>query len=139
MVVTQLMKLMAPTAQSSRTSVTLDVLMTGRNPANKKTAPREPTSTVVGHPMGTTVQRLIAALAGPTLPVVMAIAHAKMTINIIWAGTATMTAGTISQEGIETMITKAAAMSANLATLTNMSIIMTNEVKEATVMMIGKK
>eukprot|EP00957_Ditylum_brightwellii_P002372 181456-Ditylum_brightwellii.AAC.1 len=61
--------------------------------------------------MGTTVQRLIAALAGPTLPVMMAIAHTKMTINIIWAGTAMTTDGTISQAGIKTMIAKAAAMS----------------------------
>eukprot|EP00957_Ditylum_brightwellii_P039628 2997242-Ditylum_brightwellii.AAC.1 len=92
MVVTQPMKLMAPTLQSSRTSMTPSMLMTGRNPANKATTPREPTSTVVVHPMETTMQQLIAALAG----------------------TAMMTAGTISQEGIETMITKAAAMSANL-------------------------
>eukprot|EP00957_Ditylum_brightwellii_P053087 4025518-Ditylum_brightwellii.AAC.1 len=45
------------------------------------------------------------------------------------------TAMTISQEGIKTMISKAAAMPANLATLTSM----TKEVKEATVVMIGKK
>eukprot|EP00957_Ditylum_brightwellii_P195038 14860551-Ditylum_brightwellii.AAC.1 len=69
----------------------------------------------------------------------MAIAHAKMTINIIQAGTAMTTTGTISQEGIETMIAEAAAMSANLITLTSMSIIMTKEVEEATVVMIGKK
>eukprot|EP00957_Ditylum_brightwellii_P065230 4947181-Ditylum_brightwellii.AAC.1 len=49
------------------------------------------------------------------------------------------TTRTISQEGIETMIAKAAAMSANLVTLTSMSIIMTKEVKEATVVMIDKK
>eukprot|EP00957_Ditylum_brightwellii_P135930 10367544-Ditylum_brightwellii.AAC.1 len=89
--------------------------------------------------MGTTMQQLIAALAGPTPPVVMAIAHAEMTINIIWAGTTMMTAGTIIQEGIETMIAKAATMSANLVTLTSMSIIMTKEIEEATVVMIGKK
>eukprot|EP00957_Ditylum_brightwellii_P115292 8791786-Ditylum_brightwellii.AAC.1 len=47
------------------------------------------------------------------------------------------TAGTISQEGIETMIAKAAAMSANFVTLTSMN--MTKKVKEATVVMIGKK
>eukprot|EP00957_Ditylum_brightwellii_P006781 514384-Ditylum_brightwellii.AAC.1 len=69
----------------------------------------------------------------------MAIAHAKMTINMIWAGTAITTAGTISQEGIKTTIAKAAAMSENAITLTSMSIIMTKEVKEATVVMIGKK
>eukprot|EP00957_Ditylum_brightwellii_P137406 10476087-Ditylum_brightwellii.AAC.1 len=85
MVVTQLMKLMAPALHSSRTSMTPSVLTTGKNLANKATAPREPTSTEVGHPMGTTMQQLIAALAGPTLPVVMAIAHIEMTINIIWA------------------------------------------------------
>eukprot|EP00957_Ditylum_brightwellii_P043574 3303165-Ditylum_brightwellii.AAC.1 len=87
MVVTQLMKLMAPTLQSSRTSVTPDMLATERNLANKATAPRKPTSTVVGHPMGTTVQRLIAALAG------MAMTTARI----------------ISQEGIKTMIAEAAA------------------------------
>eukprot|EP00957_Ditylum_brightwellii_P156066 11878684-Ditylum_brightwellii.AAC.2 len=130
---------MAPTLQSSRTSVTPNVFATGRNPTNKATAPREPTNTVVGHPMGTIVQQLIAALAGPTPLVVMAITHTKMTINIIWAGTAMTTTGTISQEGIKTMIAKAAAMSANLITLTSMSIIMTKEVKEAMVVMIGKK
>ena len=135
MVVTRLMKLMAPTLWSSRTSVTPSVLMTGRNPATNTTAPRDPTSTTVGHPMGTTVLRLIAILAGQTLPVVMAIARAEMTINIIQAGTATTTAGTTSQEGIETTITKAAAMPANLVNLTHM----TKEVKEATVVMIGKK
>eukprot|EP00957_Ditylum_brightwellii_P086453 6577536-Ditylum_brightwellii.AAC.1 len=62
-----------------------------------------------------------------------------MTINIIWAGTAMTTTRTISQEGIKTTIAKAAAMSANLVTLTSMSIIMTKEVEEATVVMIGKK
>eukprot|EP00957_Ditylum_brightwellii_P025820 1953316-Ditylum_brightwellii.AAC.2 len=60
--------------------------------------------------MGTTVLRLIAALASPTLPVVMAIIHAEMTINIIQAGTAMTTVRTISQEGIETMIAEVAAM-----------------------------
>eukprot|EP00957_Ditylum_brightwellii_P037950 2870293-Ditylum_brightwellii.AAC.1 len=85
--------------------------------------------------MGTTVLQLITIPAGPTLPVVMAIAHAKMTINMIWVGTAMTTAGTISQEGIKTMIAKAAAMPAKLVTLTNM----TKEVREATVVMIGKK
>eukprot|EP00957_Ditylum_brightwellii_P192968 14692654-Ditylum_brightwellii.AAC.1 len=65
----------------------------------------------------------------------MAIAHAKMTINIIRAGTAMTTAGTISQEGIKTMIAKAAAMPANLITPTNM----TKKVEEAMVVMIGKK
>eukprot|EP00957_Ditylum_brightwellii_P016865 1271558-Ditylum_brightwellii.AAC.1 len=65
----------------------------------------------------------------------MAIAHAEMTINMIQAGTAMTTAGTISQEGIKTMIAEAAAMPSNLVTLTNM----TKEVKEAMVMMIGKK
>eukprot|EP00957_Ditylum_brightwellii_P173203 13185441-Ditylum_brightwellii.AAC.1 len=94
--------------------MTPNVLATGRNPANKAIAPREPTSTVVGYPMRTTVQRLIAALAGPTSPVMMAIVHTKMTINIIWADTAMMTTRTISQEGIEIIIAKAAAMSANL-------------------------
>eukprot|EP00957_Ditylum_brightwellii_P112453 8572920-Ditylum_brightwellii.AAC.1 len=44
MVVTRLMKLMAPTLRSSRTSMTPSVLATGRNLANKTTAPREPTS-----------------------------------------------------------------------------------------------
>eukprot|EP00957_Ditylum_brightwellii_P013885 1046955-Ditylum_brightwellii.AAC.1 len=58
-----------------------------------------------------------------------------MTISIIWAGTAMMTARTISQEGIETMIAKATAMPANLVTLTNM----TKEVKEVAVVMISKK
>eukprot|EP00957_Ditylum_brightwellii_P095096 7242566-Ditylum_brightwellii.AAC.1 len=56
MVVTQLMKLMAPTLRSSRASVTPSVLVTGRNPANKTTVPRELTRTVVSHPMGTTMQ-----------------------------------------------------------------------------------
>eukprot|EP00957_Ditylum_brightwellii_P027134 2051555-Ditylum_brightwellii.AAC.1 len=119
--------------------MTPNVLATGRNPANKATVTREPTSTVVGYPMGTTVQGLIAALASPTLLVVMAIAHAEMTINIIWAGTAMTTTKTISQEGIKTMIAKVAAMSANLVTLTIMSIIMTKEVEEATVVMISQK
>eukprot|EP00957_Ditylum_brightwellii_P043724 3315748-Ditylum_brightwellii.AAC.1 len=68
MVVTWLMKLMAPTLQPSRTSMTPNMLAAGRNPTNKATAPREPTSTVVGHPMGATVQQLIATLAGPTPP-----------------------------------------------------------------------
>eukprot|EP00957_Ditylum_brightwellii_P157722 12005138-Ditylum_brightwellii.AAC.1 len=54
---------------------------------------------------------------------------------MIWAGTAMTTAGTISQEGVKTTITKAAAMPANLVTLTSI----TKEVKEATVVMIGKK
>eukprot|EP00957_Ditylum_brightwellii_P011512 870853-Ditylum_brightwellii.AAC.1 len=75
-----------------------------------------------------TVLQLIAILAGPTLPVVMAIAYAKMTINMIRAGTVITTAGTISQEGIKTMIAEAAAMPANPVTL----ISMTKEVKEAT-------
>eukprot|EP00957_Ditylum_brightwellii_P160453 12215499-Ditylum_brightwellii.AAC.1 len=65
----------------------------------------------------------------------MAIAHIEMTINMIQAGTAMTTARTISQEGIKTMIAKAAAMLANLVTLTNM----TKEVEEATIVMIGKK
>eukprot|EP00957_Ditylum_brightwellii_P111868 8531878-Ditylum_brightwellii.AAC.1 len=69
MVVTRLMKLMAPMLQSSRTSMTPNVLVTRRNPVNKATAPWEPTSTVVSHPMGATLQQLIAALAGPTPPV----------------------------------------------------------------------
>eukprot|EP00957_Ditylum_brightwellii_P146876 11181934-Ditylum_brightwellii.AAC.1 len=95
--------------------MTPSMLATRRYPANKATAPRDPTSTVVSHPMGTTMQQLIATLADPTRPVVMDIAHAEMTINIIWAGTAMMTTGTISQEGIETMIAKTAAMSATLS------------------------
>eukprot|EP00957_Ditylum_brightwellii_P037492 2835379-Ditylum_brightwellii.AAC.1 len=61
--------------------------------------------------MEATMQQLIAALAG----------------------TAMTTAGTISQEGIETMIAEAAAMSAYPVTLTSMSIIMTKEVNETTV------
>eukprot|EP00957_Ditylum_brightwellii_P187702 14292845-Ditylum_brightwellii.AAC.1 len=65
----------------------------------------------------------------------MAIAHAKMTISIIWAGTTMTTAGTTSQEGIKTMIAEAVAMPANFVILTNM----TKEVKEVTVVMIGKK
>eukprot|EP00957_Ditylum_brightwellii_P153620 11690943-Ditylum_brightwellii.AAC.1 len=65
----------------------------------------------------------------------MAFAHAEMTISIIWAGTAITIARTTSQEGIKTIITKAAAMPANLVTLINM----TKEVKEATAVMIGKK
>eukprot|EP00957_Ditylum_brightwellii_P187045 14244759-Ditylum_brightwellii.AAC.1 len=85
--------------------------------------------------MGTTVLRLIAILAGPTLLVMMAIAHTKMTINMIQAGAAMTTTGTISQEEIKTMIAKAAAMLANLVTLTSM----TKEVKEALVVMIGEK
>eukprot|EP00957_Ditylum_brightwellii_P099866 7609558-Ditylum_brightwellii.AAC.1 len=76
---------MAPTLRSSRTSVTPSVLVKGRNLATNTTAPRDPTSTTVGHPMGTTALRLIAVLAGQTLPVVMAIAHAEMTINMIRA------------------------------------------------------
>eukprot|EP00957_Ditylum_brightwellii_P165965 12636333-Ditylum_brightwellii.AAC.1 len=71
--------------------------------------------------MGTTVLRLIAILAGQTLPVVIAIAHAEMTINMIRAGTAMTTAGTTSQEGIKTTIAEAAAMPANLVTLTSMT------------------
>eukprot|EP00957_Ditylum_brightwellii_P113840 8679182-Ditylum_brightwellii.AAC.1 len=71
--------------------------------------------------MGTIVLQLIVIPAGPTLPVVMAIAHAEMIINMIWAGTAMTTAGTISQEGIETTTAKAAAMPANLVTLTSMT------------------
>eukprot|EP00957_Ditylum_brightwellii_P006719 510407-Ditylum_brightwellii.AAC.1 len=71
MVVTRLMKLIAPTLQSSRTRVTPNVLATGRNLVNKETVPRVPTSKVVGHPMGATMQQLIAALADPTPPVVM--------------------------------------------------------------------
>eukprot|EP00957_Ditylum_brightwellii_P045808 3475524-Ditylum_brightwellii.AAC.1 len=71
--------------------------------------------------MGTTVLQLIAILAGPTLPVVMAIAHTEMTINMIRVVTAMTTARTISQEGIKTTIAKAAAMPANLVTLTNMT------------------
>eukprot|EP00957_Ditylum_brightwellii_P115754 8830255-Ditylum_brightwellii.AAC.1 len=126
---------MAPMLWSSRTSMTPSVIVIGRNLANKTTAPREPTSTEVGHPMGTTVQRLIAILAGPTLPVVMAIAHAEMTISIIRAGTAMTTTRTTSQEGIETMIANAAAMPSNCVTLINM----TKEVEEATVVMIGEK
>eukprot|EP00957_Ditylum_brightwellii_P019492 1470622-Ditylum_brightwellii.AAC.1 len=54
MVVTRLTKLMAPTLQSSRTSVTPSMLLTGRNPATNTTMPRDPTSTTVGYPMGTT-------------------------------------------------------------------------------------
>eukprot|EP00957_Ditylum_brightwellii_P188423 14343928-Ditylum_brightwellii.AAC.1 len=114
MVVTRLMKLMAPTLHSSRTSVIPSVLMPGRNPANNTTAPRDPTSTAVGYPIGTTVLQLIAIPAGPTLPVVMAITHAEMTISMIWTGIAITTTRTISQEGITTMIAKAAAMPANL-------------------------
>eukprot|EP00957_Ditylum_brightwellii_P027308 2064715-Ditylum_brightwellii.AAC.1 len=85
MVVTRLIKLMAPTLRSSRTSVTPSMLVIGRNLTNNTTVPRGPTSTAVGYPMETTVLLLIAILAGPTLPVVMAITHAKMTINMIWA------------------------------------------------------
>eukprot|EP00957_Ditylum_brightwellii_P148388 11297424-Ditylum_brightwellii.AAC.1 len=65
----------------------------------------------------------------------MAIVYAEMTISIIQPGTAITTTGTTSQEGIKTMIAKAAAMSSNCVTLINM----TKEVKEATVVMIGKK
>eukprot|EP00957_Ditylum_brightwellii_P074852 5688356-Ditylum_brightwellii.AAC.1 len=65
----------------------------------------------------------------------MAIVHAEMTISIIRAGTAMTTSRTTSQEGIKTMIAEAAAMPSNCATLINM----TKEVKDATVMMIGKK
>eukprot|EP00957_Ditylum_brightwellii_P074273 5643487-Ditylum_brightwellii.AAC.1 len=54
---------------------------------------------------------------------------------MIWAGTAMTTTRTISQEGIKTTIAEAAAMPANLVTLTSM----TKEVKEAMVVMIGKK
>eukprot|EP00957_Ditylum_brightwellii_P037531 2838880-Ditylum_brightwellii.AAC.1 len=54
---------------------------------------------------------------------------------MIRAGTAMTTAGTISQEQIGTMIAKAAAMSANLVTLTSM----TKEAEEAMVVMIGEK
>eukprot|EP00957_Ditylum_brightwellii_P012420 938482-Ditylum_brightwellii.AAC.1 len=97
------------------------MLVTGRNPANNTTTPRDPTSTAVRYPMGTTALQLIAIPAGPTLPVVMAISHAEMTINMIRAGTAMTTNGTISQEGIETMIAEAAAMPANLITLTSMT------------------
>eukprot|EP00957_Ditylum_brightwellii_P162070 12339024-Ditylum_brightwellii.AAC.1 len=89
--------------------------------------------------MGATVQQLIATMAGPTHSAVMDVAHAEIAINIIQAGTTMITAGTISQQGIETMITKAVAMPASLVTLTSMSIIMTKEVEEATVVMIGKK
>eukprot|EP00957_Ditylum_brightwellii_P196977 15006785-Ditylum_brightwellii.AAC.1 len=64
--------------------------------------------------MGTIMLQLIAILAGQTLSVMMAIAHTKMTINMIQAGTAMTTAGTTSQEGIETTIAEAAAMPANL-------------------------
>eukprot|EP00957_Ditylum_brightwellii_P089954 6850156-Ditylum_brightwellii.AAC.1 len=69
MVVTRLMKLMAPTLQSSRTSKAQSVLLTGRNLANNTTAPTDPTSTAVSYPIGTTVLQLIAIPAGPTLPV----------------------------------------------------------------------
>eukprot|EP00957_Ditylum_brightwellii_P072964 5544485-Ditylum_brightwellii.AAC.1 len=79
--------------------------------------------------MGITVLRHIAILADPTLPVMMAIAHTEITINMIQAGTAMTTSGTISQEGIKTTIAEAAAMPAILITLTSM----TKEVKEATV------
>eukprot|EP00957_Ditylum_brightwellii_P148241 11287301-Ditylum_brightwellii.AAC.1 len=76
---------MAPMLRSSRTSMTPSVLVTGRNPANNTTAPRDPTSTAVSYPMGTTMLQLIAIPAGPTFLVLMAIAHAKMTINMIRA------------------------------------------------------
>eukprot|EP00957_Ditylum_brightwellii_P133372 10168781-Ditylum_brightwellii.AAC.1 len=135
MVVTWLMKLMAPTLWSSRTSVTPSMLVTGKNLAINTIAPRDPTNTAVGYPIGTTVLQLIAIPAGPTLPVVMDITHAKMTITMIQAGTAMTMAGTISQEGIKTIIAKAAAMPANLVILTNM----TKEVEEAMVVMIGEK
>eukprot|EP00957_Ditylum_brightwellii_P064685 4909413-Ditylum_brightwellii.AAC.1 len=77
---------MAPTLRSPRASMTPSVLVTGRNLANNTTAPRDPASTAVGYPMGTTVLQLIAIPAGPTLPVMMAISHTKMTINMIRAG-----------------------------------------------------
>eukprot|EP00957_Ditylum_brightwellii_P151909 11568278-Ditylum_brightwellii.AAC.1 len=68
--------------------------MTGRNPVTNTTVPRDPTSATVGYPMGTTMLRLIAILAGQILPVVMAIAHAEMTINMIRADIAMTTART---------------------------------------------
>eukprot|EP00957_Ditylum_brightwellii_P067656 5135266-Ditylum_brightwellii.AAC.1 len=47
--------------------------------------------------------------------------HTEMTINMIRAGTAMTTTRTISLKGIKTTIAKAAAMLANIVTLTSMT------------------
>eukprot|EP00957_Ditylum_brightwellii_P205813 15345538-Ditylum_brightwellii.AAC.1 len=54
--VTQLMNLMAPMLLSSRTSVTLSMLETGRNPVIQTTTIRAPISTTLGNPMEAIIQ-----------------------------------------------------------------------------------
>eukprot|EP00957_Ditylum_brightwellii_P018212 1372085-Ditylum_brightwellii.AAC.1 len=56
MVVTQLMKLMAPKLLSSRTSMILSVPETRRNPVIQTATLRAPTSTSIGNPIEAIVQ-----------------------------------------------------------------------------------
>eukprot|EP00957_Ditylum_brightwellii_P205858 15345754-Ditylum_brightwellii.AAC.1 len=69
----------------------------------------------------------------------IAIAHTKTTTNTAWAGTAMTTAKTTTQAEIAITIAKAAAMQTEIITVIDVTIIVTREAKEATVMMTGKK
>eukprot|EP00957_Ditylum_brightwellii_P029954 2267158-Ditylum_brightwellii.AAC.1 len=61
-------------------------------------------------------------------------------LSSLWqAGTAMTTAKTTTQAEITIMITEAAAISIKLVTLIDLTIIVTREAEEATVVMTGKK
>eukprot|EP00957_Ditylum_brightwellii_P001068 84660-Ditylum_brightwellii.AAC.1 len=69
----------------------------------------------------------------------IAIAHTKTTINIARAGTTMTTTNTTIQAEIAIMITEAAAMQTKIVRVIDVTIIVTRETKEATVVMTGKK
>eukprot|EP00957_Ditylum_brightwellii_P186962 14238591-Ditylum_brightwellii.AAC.1 len=119
----ELMKLMAHMLMSSRTSVTLSVLETGRKPVIQTAVLRAPISTTLGNLMDATTLQFTIALASLTLPVVIAITHTKTTINIAQAGNAMMTVKTTIQTEIAITIAKAAALQTNIATVIDMAII----------------
>eukprot|EP00957_Ditylum_brightwellii_P194489 14813309-Ditylum_brightwellii.AAC.1 len=112
MAVTQLMNLMAPTLISLRTSVTPSMLETQLNLASQAATLRVPTT----------------------------IFHTETTINIDWVGSALMKdKTTTTQAEIATAITKATVMPTQIVTVMDVTIIMTREANEDTVVMAGGK
>eukprot|EP00957_Ditylum_brightwellii_P135914 10366741-Ditylum_brightwellii.AAC.1 len=69
----------------------------------------------------------------------ISIAHTKTTINIAWAGTAMTTTKTTTHAKIAIMTAKTAAMPTQFITVIDVTIIMTREAKEETVVMTGEK
>eukprot|EP00957_Ditylum_brightwellii_P010890 825194-Ditylum_brightwellii.AAC.1 len=128
MAATHLMKLIAPMLLSSRTSITLSMLKTGRNPVIQTAALLAPTSTALGNPSHCSMTYCH-----------FAIAHTKTTINIAWPGTAMMTAKITTQAEIAITVAKVAAIQTKIITVIDVTIIVTRKAKEATVMMTGKK